>query len=202
MILSAAAFAETAPALPASADEADSLPAVPLDDDDTLDFAKLAIFSGVTSADNVPILNEPDGESLLKIKSAGTVVYIFDNDDPEWYRISVKFDDYIITGYIKSSDITSVKALSAFGDVTDVASFALALRKAYDITALTEEHIPDDAFPGLYQAIVDAKPVFISKAGAKYHYNPTCSNMKNPLETTIAQAIATEKEACKKCVKE
>lgn len=41
--------------------------------------------------------------------------------------------------------------------------------------------------------------VWIPKTGSKYHSNPNCSNMKNPSQVTLDQAIAWGYEPCKKC---
>lgn len=40
---------------------------------------------------------------------------------------------------------------------------------------------------------------YIPRSGKKYHRNPSCSNMKNPSETTIQHAEEMGYEACKKC---
>ena len=41
--------------------------------------------------------------------------------------------------------------------------------------------------------------VWISKTGKKYHLNPDCSNMKNPLQITIEEAEIRDYIPCKKC---
>ena len=41
--------------------------------------------------------------------------------------------------------------------------------------------------------------VWISKTGKKYHSNPNCSNMKNPSQITLSEALSRGKEACSKC---
>lgn len=41
--------------------------------------------------------------------------------------------------------------------------------------------------------------VWIPKSGSKYHRTPTCSNMKNPIEVTISEAITGGYEPCKRC---
>ena len=53
------------------------------------------------------------------------------------------------------------------------------------------------------QTAADAEPiaatVWHSRTGSKYHSNPSCSNMKNPIESTLDQAIAQGRDACSKC---
>lgn len=41
--------------------------------------------------------------------------------------------------------------------------------------------------------------VWIPKTGSKYHSNSSCSNMKNPTQVTISDAISRGYEPCKKC---
>ena len=41
--------------------------------------------------------------------------------------------------------------------------------------------------------------VWVSENGKKYHSRSSCSNMKNPYQITLDQAIAQGREACKKC---
>lgn len=41
--------------------------------------------------------------------------------------------------------------------------------------------------------------VWIPRWGEKYHTNARCSNMKNPAEVTIAQAISRGYTPCKNC---
>lgn len=41
--------------------------------------------------------------------------------------------------------------------------------------------------------------VWIPQSGSKYHSNPNCSNMKNPTQVTVEEAIARGYTPCKKC---
>ena len=41
--------------------------------------------------------------------------------------------------------------------------------------------------------------VYITENGKKYHRRPGCSNMENPMEVTVEQAIAWGYTPCKKC---
>ena len=44
--------------------------------------------------------------------------------------------------------------------------------------------------------------VYCSRTGSKYHYVKTCSDMKDPIEMTLAEAIEKGREPCKNCVRE
>lgn len=46
------------------------------------------------------------------------------------------------------------------------------------------------------------RTVWLSRTGSKYHYRANCSNMSNPIATTLGDAIARGKEPCKVCVTE
>ena len=41
--------------------------------------------------------------------------------------------------------------------------------------------------------------VWITTNGKKYHSNPDCSNMKNPRQVTLDEAISSGRDACSKC---
>ena len=41
--------------------------------------------------------------------------------------------------------------------------------------------------------------VWLSKTGDKYHIDSTCGNMKDPVESTLEEAIAQGRTACSKC---
>lgn len=44
-----------------------------------------------------------------------------------------------------------------------------------------------------------SETVWISRTGKKYHRDPTCGNMKNPIESTLDEAIASGRQPCEKC---
>lgn len=41
--------------------------------------------------------------------------------------------------------------------------------------------------------------VWLSKTGKKYHRNPNCGNMKNPIEATLEEALSQGRTPCSKC---
>ena len=44
-----------------------------------------------------------------------------------------------------------------------------------------------------------SETVWLSRTGKKYHRDPTCGNMKNPIESTLDEAIASGRQPCEKC---
>lgn len=59
----------------------------------------------------------------------------------------------------------------------------------------------DDASLSAADDYVDSDEIYVwvSKSGKKYHYSPSCSNMKNPSEVTLDEALSRGLEPCKKC---
>lgn len=41
--------------------------------------------------------------------------------------------------------------------------------------------------------------VYVSRTGTKYHRDPTCGNMRDPIEMTLDEALASGRSACQKC---
>lgn len=41
--------------------------------------------------------------------------------------------------------------------------------------------------------------VWLSRTGTKFHSDPGCSGMKNPIQSTYGEALSRGREACKKC---
>lgn len=58
---------------------------------------------------------------------------------------------------------------------------------------------PNEPEPSVSQAAEQVAMVWISGSGKKYHSNPNCSNMKNPQQVSIDEAIAAGRTACSKC---
>lgn len=44
-----------------------------------------------------------------------------------------------------------------------------------------------------------SETVWLSRTGKKYHCDPNCGNMKNPIKSTLDEAIASGREPCQKC---
>ena len=44
-----------------------------------------------------------------------------------------------------------------------------------------------------------SETVWLSRTGETYHCDPNCGNMKNPIKSTLDEAIASGREPCKKC---
>lgn len=53
--------------------------------------------------------------------------------------------------------------------------------------------------PVASQAPAQGEIVWASKTGKSYHNNPECSGMKNPIQMTLDEAIASGRTACSNC---
>lgn len=58
--------------------------------------------------------------------------------------------------------------------------------------------VPDSAKPN-ESTMAKSNIVWLSKTGTKYHRDSTCGNMKDPIESTLEDAIAQGKTPCSKC---
>ncbi|MDR2657918.1 MAG: hypothetical protein LBB86_08855, partial [Oscillospiraceae bacterium] len=181
----AAALSETAP------EPALALP-IPLDESGFIDLNRLDVRIGTTNADAVSVYSQPGGDAVTVIPNTGTVVCVLasgDSLESPWYPVTVESDAYVYGGYIESGALT-VSPVTDAENMFGSEAFALALNKLYDVSAIEPDQLPE----GLYDIIIAARPVYLSKTGTKYHYNPACSNMKNPRETTLARALDASKE--------
>ncbi|GHU71563.1 hypothetical protein FACS1894184_18550 [Clostridia bacterium] len=172
---------------------------VPLDESSFIDLNQLEVLIGTTNADKVDIFTEPDGIVVTTIAQAGTLVCVFAADDPlepVWYQVAVEAGEYVYSGFVEAGAIT-VSPVTDAENMLGSEAYALALNKLYEVSELEPEQLPE----GLYELILAAQPVYLSKTGSKYHSIPTCSNMKNPRETTLRSALSAGKEPCKNCVK-
>ena len=65
---------------------------------------------------------------------------------------------------------------------------------------LTGEPIPDYDAQAVWQEQRLETPVWIpTNGGKKYHSKPGCSNMKDPVQVTVREAISRGFDACKRC---
>ena len=88
-------------------------------------------------------------------------------------------------------------------DNNDIQSFESTQEVAVDSAGDGKEEIVSDTQnygnSGNDTASTDMVWVASSGKGKKYHSDPTCSNMKNPVQITKQQAVAEGKDACSKC---
>lgn len=175
-------------------------PSMPLDENGVVDLNSLEALVGTTNADGVAVYLAPGGGELTIIPKTGTLVCVYALDDPldpAWYQAAFESGGFVYSGYVEYGALTVAPVTDA-QNMIGSGAYALALNKLYDMSALDPDQFPD----GLYDALLAAHPVYLSRTGAKYHYNPACSNMKTPRETTLASALNADKEPCSKCVKD
>lgn len=65
------------------------------------------------------------------------------------------------------------------------------------ILALTAVLVPTE----VYADSTSNRTVWVSRTGDKYHYTPNCSNMHNPIEMTLSEALSKGRTPCKVCAR-
>lgn len=92
---------------------------------------------------------------------------------------------------------------NALNNGVDLASISLEDYAAPDPTRDSSDFtLPDTSASELpidSQIDPQGETVWVSTSGSKYHSNAGCSNMKNPQQITLEEAIARGYEPCKKC---
>ena len=63
----------------------------------------------------------------------------------------------------------------------------------------TEKPTPEPTAEPTEEPSTQSETVWLSRYGDKYHCDPNCGNMKNPIESTLDEAIASGREPCEKC---
>lgn len=63
----------------------------------------------------------------------------------------------------------------------------------------TPEPTPKPTPEPTEEPAVQGGTVWLSRTGKKYHCDPNCGNMKNPIKSTLDEAIASGREPCEKC---
>lgn len=139
------------------------------------------------------------------------------NEDGSTEEISTKTYTATSNVNVRSAESTESDVLGqlSYGDTVEVQSVsgdwakvlyngAIAYVAAAYLTegivqVETEASIPETSAQTEAPQEAPAQMVWIPNSGSKYHSNPNCSNMKNPTQVTIDQAINMGYQACKKC---
>lgn len=91
------------------------------------------------------------------------------------------------TSNITTSTTTASAAASTTTLVPSTATTTTTTTKSKTITASHAEQVAD--------------MVWIPQSGKKYHSKSNCSNMKNPAQVTLEEAIHQGYDPCKRCYK-
>lgn len=141
-----------------------------------------------------------EGDTLyIETKSAGTTSLWLEKDGVESNKITVSVIE-------PENDVAQNTEPSE--PETPVVDNTEPQSPVVDNTTTTEPSTPvveEPSTPAVEQPSTPSEPteemVYIagSGEGTKYHSNPNCSNMSNPIEIPLSEAIADGYEPCKRC---
>lgn len=142
---------------------------------------------------NVNVRAEPNtkSKSLGKVNT-GTELGLYEERSDGWS--CVNYDGS--TAYIKSDFLSDEKVLPAVPkETTKKTNSGSKKSSKKSSTELSDTTSSVAASPSAEVG----ETVYITSSGKCYHKKSTCSNMKNPMATTLESAVASGRKACSKC---
>lgn len=120
-----------------------------------------------------------------KTKTGTTTVYLKDNNaDVTSKKIKVTVEDKKAIAEAKKKAEEEKKRKAEEAKKKEQARIAAEKKKAEEAAKATEE---------------SEEMVWVSNTGSKYHSNPNCSNMRNPIKETLSDAKSRGLSPCSKC---
>lgn len=120
-----------------------------------------------------------------KTKTGTTTVYLKDNNaDVTSKKIKVTVEDKKAIAEAKKKAEEEKKRKAEEAKKKEQARIAAEKKKAEEAAKATEE---------------SEEMVWVSNTGFKYHSNPNCSNMRNPIKETLSDAKSRGLSPCSKC---
>lgn len=120
-----------------------------------------------------------------KTKTGTTTVYLKDNNaDVTSKKIKVTVEDKKAITEAKKKAEEEKKRKAEEAKKKEQARIAAEKKKAEEAAKATEE---------------SEEMVWVSNTGSKYHSNPNCSNMRNPIKETLSDAKSRGLSPCSKC---
>lgn len=120
-----------------------------------------------------------------KAKTGTTTVYLKDNNaDVTSKKIKVTVEDKKAIAEAKKKAEEEKKRKAEEAKKKEQARIAAEKKKAEEAAKATEE---------------SEEMVWVSNTGSKYHSNPNCSGMRNPIKETLSDAKSRGLSPCSKC---
>lgn len=137
---------------------------------------------------NVNVREEPNtkSKSLGKVNS-GTSLDLYEKRDDGWSCINFNGS----SAYIKS-EFLSDKEIQPVTATKSKKSSSGGKKSSAKTSNTNTTDVAASSTP-------IGETVYITDGGKCYHKTSTCSNMKNPVATTLDNAVAIGKKPCKKC---
>lgn len=125
-----------------------------------------------------------------KAKTGPTTVYLKDNNaDVTSKKIKVTVEDKKAIAEAKKKAEQEKKRKAEEAKKKEQARIAAEKKKAEEAQQTTEQATTTER----------EEMVWVSNTGSKYHSNPNCSNMRNPIKETLSDAKSRGLSPCSKC---
>lgn len=137
-------------------------------------------------------LDKSDGKITIssRDKTGNTTIYLKDtNADVSSKSIKVKVEDKKAIAEAKKKAEQEKKRKAEEAKKKEQARIAAEKKKAEEAQQTTEQATTTER----------EEMVWVSNTGSKYHSNPNCSNMRNPIKETLSDAKSRGLSPCSKC---
>lgn len=137
-------------------------------------------------------LNKSDGKVTIssRDKTGNTTIYLKDtNADVSSKSIKVTVEDKKAIAGAKKKAEEEKKRKAEEAKKKEQARIAAEKKKAEEAQQTTEQTTTTEK----------EEMVWVSNTGSKYHSNPNCSNMRNPIKETLSDAKSRGLSPCSKC---
>jgi hypothetical protein len=175
------------------------------------------IVMDINSSKKISYSIDPEGANTdeLKLVSSGSGILVTKLDkDNSKFTIKSKAKTGTTTVYLKdnNADVTSKKIKVTVEDKKAIAEAkkkaeqekkrkAEEAKKKEQARIAAEKKKAEEAQQTTEQATTTEREemVWVSNTGSKYHSNPNCSNMRNPIKETLSDAKSRGLSPCSKC---
>ena len=145
--------------------------------------------------------------------SKHVVCELEDSEDPQLDELEsgdiVKIEGTLDNGFgnIELEDCAILNIQKSENDTTSIEESIIPTKKPVETAKPTSKPTPEPTPKPTpkptpeptEEPIPQSQVVWLSRTGTKYHSNPNCGNIKNPIKSTLDEAIASGREPCKKC---
>lgn len=174
------------------------------------------IVMDINSSKKISYSIDPEGANTdeLKLVSSGSGILVTKLDkDNSKFTIKSKAKTGTTTVYLKdnNADVTSKKIKVTVEDKKAIAEAkkkaeeekkrkAEEAKKKEQARIAAEKKMAEEAKQATEQAATKKEEiVWVSNTGSKYHSNPNCSGMRNPIKETLSDAKSRGLSPCSKC---
>ncbi len=163
---------------------------------------------GLKRSQPVVAIGSPAG--LMNTISLGNISAFYTKEGRNWIQFTAPISSGSSGGALFNDEGEIIGVTTATYASAQNINMAVRIEEVIDLynrwdkrTASAMGNVRGTAAPKLPAAREEAKgsTVWITAGGKKYHNNPDCSKMRNPIETDLMDAIQKGYEPCGKCYK-